>query len=790
MGAAAIAPAANATDAPAEIVRDTYSRTSLIGWGTAESGGVYVTDNPAKVSLTVADGAARINGLPPGQSVSTALTSVSAADIDVQAALTLPMLPAGQFGLYHALDIRRQASGASYRGRLEVMSGGKLFLAISRTAGGAEVSLGKMNLPQVLSADQKTRIEFSVTGTSSVVIKGRAWTDGSAVPDWQLSVADSSTSRIATGGTIGIWEYMSAGNSGPISTVLDDLRAVGVSTAAPSPAPAPAPAPALQPSRGAAPVGSAAYAAPAGAIYVDGANGADASAGSQTAPLRTLNRAVSKATTGQTIVLRKGIYNESVTIPPDKSLTIQSYPNEAVWLDGSVPLAAWQPSGSSWVTSGWTPEFSSSIDGIADNPRFVSAANPMAARPDQLFLDGAPLKQVGSAAQVVAGTFYIDSAANTIRLGSDPAGHEVRASNLGQAIYSSAPKTTLQGFGVRRYATPYDARAAIVLAATSAAARNLTVVDNAMIGVAIQNNGSIAEGVTSQRNGMMGIGVNAAYGLVIRNSIVTFNNAEGFRPEPVAGGIKVTRSRGVTIQNNNTSNNQRSTGIWLDESVYNANVSNNTSSSNGVNGIELEISDTAIVANNETNSQETGILIYNTGNVKIFNNSMGGNRLFGVKLAQDERRQAVGSFDGQDPRQPAVDPTVPWLTRNITISNNVFGNGGRFQFYALDGVTKIPVDDMNVVITGNLFNKRVGPDDPTMVAWGDNDGSTLQRYETPAALSAAKDASWTNAITDTSLPISEMAPWIASSATVAVPLPQDVATAIGKPAGSAVLGRF
>lgn len=796
-------PSVNAANASSDVVRDSYDRTSTAGWGKADVGGAYVFGNPSKTSLTTANGAARVNGLPPGQSFSATLPSVSAADVAVQGALTVPSVPSGKFGLYHAISIRGQESGSAYRGRLEVMSGGKLFLAVSRFDRGSDVSLGKVQLPKTLGSNQKMRIEFKATGTSPVTLQGRAWADGSAVPDWQLTVKDTSTARIAKAGSIGIWQYVSGGNSKPVVSVMDDLRAAPVSAASTTPAPAPvAPAPAPAPvapapapatgqaNRGAAAVGSANYAIPANAIFVDVAKGADNAGGSQNAPLRTLASAVAKAKSGQTIVLRKGTYNESVSIPANKSLTIQSYPNEAVWLDGSVPVSTWKKTGSTWVSQGWTPEFSRSLDGKADNPRFVDPANPMAARPDQVFIDGAQLKQVGSAAQVSPGKFFVDYAANTITLGSDPTGRDVRASNLAQAIYSPAPNTKLQGFGVRRYATPYDARAAVVLAATSSAARNLVVVDNAMIGIAIQNNDSVAERVTVQRNGMMGIGVNAAYGLVIRDSIITNNNSEAFKPEPVSGGIKVTRSRGVTILNNDTSNNQNSTGIWLDESVYNANVSNNVSSSNGKNGIELELSDTAIVANNETVGQETGILLYNTGNVKVFNNNVGGNRLFGVKLAQDERRQAVASFAGQDPRRPAVDPTTPWLTRNITISNNVFGNGGYFQFYALDGVTKIPVDQMNVTITGNLFNKRVTTKDPTVVAWGGNDGRTLARFETPDALAAAKGKTWKNSITDSSLPLSQMAPLAAKAKSVAVPLPADVAKAMGKPAGSTVVGRF
>ena len=50
------------------------------------------------------------------------------------------------------------------------------------------------------------------------------------------------------------------------------------------------------------------------------------------------------------------------------------------------------------------------MDGIADNPGFVDPAHPMAARPDQVFVDGAALTQVATAAQVTVGTFAVDQA--------------------------------------------------------------------------------------------------------------------------------------------------------------------------------------------------------------------------------------------------------------------------------------------------------------------------------------------------------------------------------------------
>ncbi|HEX3816225.1 MAG TPA: DUF1565 domain-containing protein, partial [Mycobacteriales bacterium] len=93
---------------------------------------------------------------------------------------------------------------------------------------------------------------------------------------------------------------------------------------------------------GAAPVGDAAYPIPVGALFV-APGGADSAAGTRHAPFRTLGHAVAVAHTGDTIVLRGGSYHESVAI--QQKLTIQSYPHEAVWLDGSSRVSGWSATG-------------------------------------------------------------------------------------------------------------------------------------------------------------------------------------------------------------------------------------------------------------------------------------------------------------------------------------------------------------------------------------------------------------------------------------------------------------
>jgi len=88
-------------------------------------------------------------------------------------------------------------------------------------------------------------------------------------------------------------------------------------------------------------VGTAQYPVPAGAVVVS-PSGNDSAAGTAAAPYRTLTKAASAAAAGATIVLRAGTYHESVAVY--KRVTIQSWPGETVWLDGSVPVNDWAAS--------------------------------------------------------------------------------------------------------------------------------------------------------------------------------------------------------------------------------------------------------------------------------------------------------------------------------------------------------------------------------------------------------------------------------------------------------------
>jgi len=768
---AAVAGSASSTGSTSVVAQDSFSRTVVGGLGAANIGGSYVLAAGATKPVSVSGGQAHVTALAPGGSFVAYLPAAVATNAQAQISLTAPAGRPVPVGLYSSVDLRRQADGSAYRVKIKVDAGGVLGLRIAHVkAGGSEVVLGTLALPIKLAVGHTVTLSAQVVGSNPAVVSARAWLDGSAAPAWQLVTRDAATDAVTRKGAVGLWNYLSAGN--PAATFAESsFRAVSLDAV----------------SRGSVPVGTAAYPVPAGAIYVSNGNGNDGASGAVSAPLKTIGAAISKAASGQTIVVRAGTYHESLTVGVSKTnLTIQAYPNEAVWLDGSSVVTGWTQRGTTWVHSGWTKRFdhSASFTTGSNAGGFVNPAYPMAAWPDQVFVGGQQLDQVGSAAQVGPGKFAVDYTAQTITVGTNPNGIEVRSSDLEQAFNVITTGVTLRGFGVHRYGTPLPVLATVRLAGGNDTARDLVISDNATQGLSFRNQGDIADHVTALNNGMTGIHGNYADHLTVTNSVVTGNNAEHFNESPSSAGIKVTRSRVVAITNSDFVNNL-SKGVWLDESVVGFTIANNMLSGN-LTGITTELSDTGVIANNSVNGGSRGLWIFDTGNVKVFNNYFVNNPIGAIFLNQDQRREADPAAVGHDPRQPIPDPTCTWLTRNLVVANNVIGKSSvssMFQFYALDKSTRISADSMNLTINGNLFTYRAASTDPTMVGWGGSDNVTVTKYYTPATFEQAKGASWTNMQTS---------PGVALPTNMAftVPVPADVASVIGVPAGIHWVGTF
>ena len=313
--------------------------------------------------------------------------------------------------------------------------------------------------------------------------------------------------------------------------------------------------------------------------------------------------------------------------------------------------------------------------------------------------------------------------------------------------------------------------------------RDLVIEDNATIGLFVGNDRATVDNLTIRRNGLLGMSLTTAYNSTVSDSLITDNNNERFNGSPVAGGIKVTRSRGVDMTNVDTSRNVGS-GTWFDESCFDVNIVDVTSNDNTEIGIHAELSSQVTIARSQTFNNKEGIRVFDSENVLITNNDLGNNSRHDINLMQDERRQATHKV-GRDPRVTGADPTVTWITRNITIRNNVFGAGGPRAIFAHDTQTGRAVDTWNLTIDGNLFSQSKGG--PSMVTWGGS-GNVYETFSTPQALAAAKNPAWKNAMTSAPEPFATMADDVAANAATARPLSAALATLLGVTTGAVLLG--
>ena len=800
------------------VVQDDFARTAPASWGSAPTGGLYTLSAPEYFST---DGQSGVAAPPrPGSSLTATLGSVSSLNVNATTTVAVDALPEAGNGLSVGVQLR-SAGLTFYQSTLRLSPEGRLLVGIYRVNGDTSKQTTLVNeiaVAEGVAAQTEITLEFQATGTEKVDLAARAWTAGSPKPEWQSVASDSSTARIPAAGGVGLWTYLSSGSDTGVARFTSatatglELEVAAPDPESPAPVePEPEPVPEPEPGEpqvqvpgareaaGSAEVGTTDYTVPADAVFVS-PNGADSASGRRDAPVATIAEAIRRAKNGGSVVVRAGTYHESIVVPRQKKLTIQSYPDEKVWLDGSRKVANWAPSGGAWVSTGWTTTFDSSptyARGKPENPtpgwQFVNPAHPMAAHPDQVFVNGEALDQVASRAAVKAGSFYVDYAADRLYIGSDPAGKTVKASDLVKAITIASPGSVVRGLGVRNYSPSVPDMGAVSIAAKNVTLENLRIDDSATTGFSVFETGATLRNITVSRSGMLGGHASYADGMVADGLLFVDNNVESFNRAPVAGGFKVHRSRDVTVSDSVFSENAGNQ-LWFDESVYDMTVTGNDVLDGTGYGIVVEISDTATIADNViAGNALDGLFIHNSGNIAVWNNTFRANAR-NLNIVQGSRRADNLSTPGHDPRQKLPDPTVPWITANISIANNVFADGTFKCVLCVEDFTHArSASQMKIVSNGNVFKRTTVSSPAWTVVWSRGPGNPAT-YNTLADFAKATGQDATSIALDG---VGEfgttdrfIASLVQSEKTVAQPLPATIARLIGKSTGLRHLGAW
>lgn len=773
------------------IATDGFDRTAGSGWGSAPTGGAWTVLGGSGSSVGSGNGV--VSGVTGGRSFRAYLGSTSVADATVQASFVVPTT--GE--VYLNTEARRQPSGSAYRGRVRIAADRRLHAeAIRYTGSGTGDILAAVTLPGVAAAGQAVTVKLSVSGTNPVSVRTKAYLTGTAEPGWQAVYDDTAATRIAASGAVGVGGDNATGNPA-VTMTTQSMTATGEEgAAAPPPTEVPSDTPTGTAGRGSAPVGSTSYPVPSGAVFV-ATNGNDGNAGTSGAPLKTVTKAISKVAAGGTIVMRGGTYREYFIVPPAKKLTLQSYPNEAVWLDGTSPVSGFVRSGNVWKAP-WAVKFDSSPtytkgapDSTAPGWQFVNPAYPMAAHPDAVWLNNVEQTQVGSLAGVTAGKFYVDG--TSLYLGSDPSGKSVRASDLAQAMSLRAPGTVIRGIGVRRYGSSVWMQGVISSYYPGQTLENVVVADAGTGGVGFYGANSTLRNVTIEGSGQMGFSASKADGLLLDNVVVRNSNDQKFNPAPAAGAIKITTTRGVTVKNSlieNTFGN----GLWFDESAYDVTAVNNLIRDGDRYGLILEISSTATVADNViANNAYDGIMIQNTDKVNVWNNTLVGNGRNPILICQDTRRITNLSLSGHDNRRPQPDMSMPWVVGSISVGNNIMSASGSSPA-VLNAQAYDKSWSASAVISsnGNVLAQPAAGAPSAAVIWGQK-GANPTRYATVSAYAAGTGqdrASYALVGNPVGSGYAATAAVVSRQAAVAQGLPSAVAAKVGRPAGTKQLGAW
>lgn len=352
-----------------------------------------------------------------------------------------------------------------------------------------------------------------------------------------------------------------------------------------------------------------------------------------TAP--TIQSQIDAAQPGDSIEIAAGDYNEAVTV--NKKLTITADPGAV--LDGAMVVTNWTGKVAPW-TFKFVPT-KTNVDSLTCrvvNPAIgCLTAHPFVAYPDAVFMDGVPLANAcapdGAFVQPGAGQFCINYAAQTLTLGDDPTGHEIRASNIAVPL-TFAPGSDgsiMTGLHVTRGAPhwePDGQHGQIYVGANNIKLHDMTSDFSSNRGVYVTSNMDGYEDFNCHwdHNREGGLASTRATNLS-RHGGTSLHNNEDLRYAVGwdTGGDKHARGSNFIYDGVDTSHNG-GPGAWWDFLGSNVTLINGISQFNAGHGIDLEKqSGPAIVANYLVTDNHgpvpavSGISAAGSQNVKIWN---------------------------------------------------------------------------------------------------------------------------------------------------------------------------
>lgn len=349
------------------------------------------------------------------------------------------------------------------------------------------------------------------------------------------------------------------------------------------------------------------------------------------APAQTvsLQALIDAAPAGSILRVPPGVYRESLRVT--KPLILEG--GGKAEIRGSSIWPEWVPTGNTWRSEWTVPNFS------PENPGAAFVDTFQATHPEQVFVDGAELRQV--AGQPAAGQFTLDSSRRVV-LGANPAGRTVEVTQRTTWLVPQADDVTVRGFVMRHAATHGQGwaignndRLRFTLADSE-----LSDTHGSMLSLGGGNTSATYTGNTLTRAGNTAISsYNDGSGTITGNTIF-HNGYGGWDWQWQAGGIKTAASHNLTVSRNLIYDNN-GPGLWCDIACENVTYADNVIRDHPASGIFFEISTGARITGNriERTRGFPAISVSSSGNVEVDNNTVVDSKI-GIQAYADNRADA------------------------------------------------------------------------------------------------------------------------------------------------------
>ena len=412
-----------------------------------------------------------------------------------------------------------------------------------------------------------------------------------------------------------------------------------------------------------------AWTAPGGTAFVvaqtEGAS--DRNPGTAARPFRTISRALGAVGPGDAVVVRAGVYRESlrprVGGREGAFVTVAAAPGAAVVVSGADPASDWEPLGGGLWRRAWP---GAGLPTYRDDPTF---------RRELVVANGRVLRPVTDARDLAPGRFLVEGppespTAVRVSLEGRPGGLEIADRSV--LFAPRAPDGTECGDAatpgyfrlvglVFRHASNLAQHGAVCLGSAGTLVEDVRVEWTNGRGIDVSGRGHVVRRTQADLNGQLGWG-GACRGCLIEDGSAVGNNWKGHDPFWEAGGIKLVRTTDTVVRRFYAAHND-GPGIWLDIDNDRNTVEGSLSVGNEVAGVMLEYATTRtlvqhnVVAGTRWRAWSgAGILSQAASANALVHNTVVANEGSGVWLRLDPDRRAP---DG----------------RNVVAGNRIVGNG-------------------------------------------------------------------------------------------------------------------